>query len=82
MKRKVFSLLALCLFAFLGLANAQSTGTVTANPDPIDLGYRPLGAWMRPLEVQLTATGAAQAITAIEADDDFFVIDEDLYLRV
>ena len=78
MKRKVFSLLALCLFAFLGLANAQSTGVVTANPDPIDLGYRPLGAWMRPFEVQLTATGAAQAITAIEADKDFFVIDAEL----
>ena len=75
MKRKVFSLLVLCLFAFLGLANAQTTGVVNANPDPIDLGYRPLGAWMRPLEVQLTATGASQAITALEADKDFFVID-------
>ena len=78
MKRKVFSLLVLCLFAFLGLANAQSSGTVSANPDPIDLGYRPLGAWMRPFQVQLTATGAAQTITAIEADKDFFVIDANL----
>ena len=68
-------MLVLCLFAFLGLANAQTTGVVNANPDPIDLGYRPLGAWMRPLEVQLTATGASQAITALEADKDFFVID-------
>nr|MCR5014488.1 choice-of-anchor J domain-containing protein [Bacteroidales bacterium] len=78
MKRKVFSLLVLCLFAFLGLANAQTSGVVNATPDPIDLGYRPLGAWMRPFEVQLTTTGAAQAITAIEADKDFFVINAEL----
>ena len=46
MKRKVFSLMMLCLLAFLGVASAQQDGGMTVTPDPIDLGYRPLGAWM------------------------------------
>ena len=80
MKRKVFSLLVLCLFAFLGLANAQTTGSVNANQNPIDLGYRPLGAWMRPFEVQLTTTGAAQEIInmEVEGNSDFFLLDADI----
>ena len=56
MKRKVFSLMMLCLFAFLGLANAQANpqgGNLTVTPNPLEMGYRPNGAWMRPFEVQL-----------------------------
>ena len=79
MKRKVFSLMMLCLFAFLGMANAQQSGTINVTPDPIDLGYRPLGAWTRPFEVQFTTTSTtAQTITAIEADNAFFVLNANL----
>ena len=69
----------LCLFAFLGLANAQVTprdGGLTATPDPMEMGYRPNGAWMRPFEVVLSTTGAAETVSAIEtSNEDFFVID-------
>ncbi|MBR4391019.1 MAG: choice-of-anchor J domain-containing protein, partial [Bacteroidales bacterium] len=79
MKRKVFSLLMLCLFAFLGMANAQPKGDgITVTPDPIDLGYRPIGAWMRPLDVQFVNEGVAKTIINIEADKTFFVIDAQL----
>ncbi len=78
MKRKVFSLMMLCLFAFLGLASAQQSD-MTVTPNPIDLGYRPLGSWMRPLKVQFTGTtSTAQTITSIEAENEFFVIDANL----
>ena len=86
MKRKVFSLMMLCLFAFLGLANAQVTprdGGLTVTPDPLEMGYRPNGAWMRPFEAQLTTTGAAETVTSIEASNaDFFVIDVKLPAEV
>ena len=79
MKRKVFSLMMLCLFAFLGLANAQVSprdGGLAVNPDPVEMGYRPNGAWMRPFEAQLTTTGAAETVIAIEtSNEDFFLID-------
>ena len=80
MKRKVFSLMMLCLFAFLGLANAQvnprDEGGISITPDPVAMGYRPNGAWMRPFEVQLTNPGTAQTITSVETtNEDFFIID-------
>ena len=69
----------LCLFAFLGLANAQvnpGNGGLTVTPDPVEMGYRPNGAWMRPFEVQLTNPGSAQTITSVETtNEDFFIID-------
>ena len=47
-------------------------------PDPIDLGYRPNNAWMRPLEAELTAEGMNVQVTAIESSNDFFDIDVEL----
>ena len=81
MKRKVFSLMMLCLFAFLGLANAQVSprdkGGIAITPDPVEMGYRPNGAWMRPFEAQLTNSSAAgETVTAIETtNEEFFIID-------
>ncbi len=83
MKRKVFSLMMLCLFAYLGMANAQVSprdkGGITITPNPVEMGYRPNGAWMRPFEAQLTNSGAAETVTAIETtNEDFFIIDANL----
>ena len=37
MKRKVFSLMMLCLLAFLGVASAQQDGGMTVTPDRLIL---------------------------------------------
>jgi hypothetical protein len=45
----------------------------------IDLGPRPLGAWMRPATFTLTNEGYPTTILGLESDNDFFVLDESSY---
>ena len=46
----------------------------------IDLGPRPLGAWMRPATFTLTNEGYPTTILGLESDNEFFVLDESSYV--
>jgi len=43
-------------------------------PYPIDLGFRPSGAWMRPFSVDFFNSGMTTTITSISANNDYFTI--------
>ena len=45
----------------------------------IDLGPRPIGAWMRPATFTLTNEGFPTTILGLESDNEFFVLDESSY---
>lgn len=42
-------------------------------PDTIDFGYRPVGAWMRPVSIEASTTGETVNITSIASTNPFFV---------
>ena len=46
---------------------------VVINPETIDLGYRPIGAWMRPQNIEVTTSGDDAAISSISSSNPFFV---------
>ena len=48
---------------------------ITVNPSTMDMGYRPNGAWMRPLEVNVSNLGAPATINAIEPTNSFFSVE-------
>lgn len=50
--------------------------TLVANPDPIDLGHRPSGAWMRPYSVSIGNQGMTTSINSLAFSNNFFVLDE------
>lgn len=47
---------------------------ITIFPNPIDLGERPVGAWMRPVDVKIASNIASVNINSIESSNDFFII--------
>lgn len=49
---------------------------VTVTPNPIQLGERPIGAWMRPVEVKITSNMASVNINTIESSNPFFTIQD------
>ena len=62
------------------LVGAQiPAGPVTITPDPIDLGPRPNGYWMRPEVVKVTPMGGYSTLTAVETSNNFFQIEEHEY---
>ena len=48
---------------------------IVATPNAIDLGYRPLGAWMAPATISLSNTGNDATVSAITTENDYFVTD-------
>ena len=48
---------------------------IVATPNVIDLGYRPLGAWMAPATVSLSNTGNDATVSTVTTENDFFVTD-------
>ena len=56
------------------LISIQTLGPATfvSNPNPIDLGVRPNGAWMRPAIASITNLGSMTPITNILASNNYF----------
>ena len=54
---------------------AGDANNLVATPDPIDLGYRPNGAWMRPVEVNIYNVGAETTLNSITVNNPFFLIE-------
>ena len=50
--------------------------TIVSNPSPIEMGERPLGAWMRPIPFTLTNTGDATTITGMSIADTYFILND------
>ena len=44
-------------------------------PDPINLGYRPSGCWMRPVSIGLYNSGMTTTISNISSSNSFFTLD-------
>ena len=44
-------------------------------PSPIEMGERPIGAWMRPQTVTITNDGNDGNVTLIESNNNFFTVD-------
>lgn len=47
---------------------------ITIFPDPINLGERPSGAWMRPVEVKIASNVASINISSIESSNSYFTL--------
>lgn len=47
---------------------------IVITPNPIDLGERPAGAWMRPLSVELSTESTAAYILSAESSNPSFVV--------
>lgn len=45
---------------------------LTTMPSPLALGYRPIGAWMKPFGASITNQGGATNINDIYVDNDYF----------
>ena len=57
------------------VANFEPINTELAvNPDTLDLGYRPSGAWMRPYTFTLTNFGYPVEIESVETNEDYFTV--------
>ena len=77
MKKLYTFLMMLVMTASLTLnaSNARDgESVVTVNPDPVDLGLRPSGAWMEPLTIELGTTGEEYTIYSIKSLDPFFIV--------
>ena len=77
MKKLYTLLMVLVMTASLTLnaSNARDGESVlTVNPDPVDLGLRPSGAWMEPLTIELGTTGEEYTIYSIKSLDPFFIV--------
>lgn len=77
MKKLYTFLMMLVMTASLTLnaSNARDGESVlTVNPDPVDLGLRPSGAWMEPLTIELGTTGEEYTIYSVKSLDPFFIV--------
>lgn len=45
---------------------------IVVTPNPINMGNRPVGAWMEPYDITIESNFASVNITSIESSDDFF----------
>ena len=63
----------------LGFLITQQT-SLSATPDPINLGYRPNGAWMPPFKVNIFNSGCGTTINNISTNNSYFQADNDLGL--
>lgn len=63
----------------LGFLITQETSLV-ATPNPVNLGYRPNGAWMRPYQVNIFNTGQGTSINNITTSNSYFQPDSNLGL--
>ena len=59
----------------LEIASGEIDSPLSVNPSSLDLGYRPIGSWMRPSEVVLT-TEEPLTITSITTSNSFFTINQ------
>ena len=48
------------------------------NPDPIDLGDRPIGVWSEPMTVNLQYGGGTVTVNGFEVDNEFFSINAEV----
>ena len=44
-------------------------------PEPLYLGYRPMGAWMEPFVAQLNCVGLPSTVTVMISDNEYFGLD-------
>lgn len=49
---------------------------ITISPNHVDLGERPVGAWMRPVDVKIASNVASININSIESSNDFFIVQD------
>lgn len=56
--------------------NVDVDNPVSVTPDPIMLGERPIGAWMRPVEVKIASNVASVNINSIASSNSFFTIQD------
>ena len=54
----------------------EEASPITINPNPIDLGLRPSGAWMEPMLIEFGTTGEEYTIVAIKSSHPFFIIND------
>ena len=47
---------------------------ITANPTSVDMGCRPIGAWMAPFVVELYNVGMPTTVSSIVLDNDYFIL--------
>ena len=59
----------------LDIAYGELDSPLSINPSSLNLGYRPLGSWMRSMEVELTAEEPL-TITSISSSNPFFTVSE------
>lgn len=50
--------------------------TIVSNPSPIEMGERPIGAWMRPVPFTITNTGTECTVTDMSVTGNFFTLNE------
>ena len=56
--------------------NGGEEPAIVVTPNPIDLGARPNGYWMRPIDVEVASSGGVFNIAAIEVEDPYFTLPE------
>ena len=59
----------------LDVTYGELDSPLSANPSSLSLGHRPIGAWMRPVEVVLTAEEPL-TITSISSSNPFFTVSQ------
>ena len=58
----------------LDVVYGEVSSPIVISPNPIDLGMRPAGAWMRPVEVVMSTDSLSASILEIESSSKYFVV--------
>ena len=58
----------------LDVVYGEVTTPITISPNPIDLGMRPAGSWMRPVTVEMTTDSLKASVLSIESSSKYFVV--------
>ena len=58
----------------LDVVYGEVSSPIVISPNPIDLGMRPAGAWMRPVTVDMTTDSLSASILSIESSNKYFVL--------
>ena len=62
-------------FVYTPTGNGGVEQALAVTPSPLDLGPRPNAAWMRPFDVTVEPTTAPATITAIDVNNQYFVLE-------
>ena len=58
----------------LDVVYGEVSSPIVISPNPVDMGYRPTGAWTRPFTVNMSTDSLSASILSIESSSKYFIV--------